>query len=220
MVMNVSLDTADINAIKISTLDFIIWQHFSRNWTPLHLQKLATIPEVPVAQVYRGMTNSEPIHSFAIKDNEDPSLIWTILKYPGTYIGIVSMIFVLCIGVYCLKFWIWPASPRPYSPVSSWHVRVVDEVEVAPIYRYGDKAKKPIRPHRNHELCIEQEAKRPESSCKQPALEKGVPTSRSFAPRAKIPGTQKLKWLVVRHRFWPVHDNYFLKYKNWFSEKQ
>ena len=33
MVMNVSLDTASINAINISTLDFRIWQHFSRNWT-------------------------------------------------------------------------------------------------------------------------------------------------------------------------------------------
>ena len=31
MVMNVSLDTANINVINISTLDFRIWQHFSRN---------------------------------------------------------------------------------------------------------------------------------------------------------------------------------------------
>ena len=29
MVMNVSLDTANINTFNISTLDFIIWQHFS-----------------------------------------------------------------------------------------------------------------------------------------------------------------------------------------------
>ena len=33
MVMNVSLDTTNINAINISTLDFRIWQHFSRYWT-------------------------------------------------------------------------------------------------------------------------------------------------------------------------------------------
>ena len=30
---NISLDTANINAINISTLDFRIWQHFSSNWT-------------------------------------------------------------------------------------------------------------------------------------------------------------------------------------------
>ena len=122
VVMNVSLDTANINAINISTPDFRIWQHFSRNWTPPHLQKLANIPEVPVTQLYRGMiNNSEPIHLFTIKDNEDPSLIWMIIKHPGTYMGTISMIFVLCIGVYCLKLWIRPATHRcqPYSPVSS-----------------------------------------------------------------------------------------------------
>ena len=81
MMMNVSLDTANTNAINVSTLDFRIWQHFSRNWAPPHLQKLANIPKVPVTQLYRGMfNNSEPIHSFTIKDDEDPSLTWDNLK--------------------------------------------------------------------------------------------------------------------------------------------
>ena len=84
MVMNVSLDTANINAINISTLGFRMLLEFSRDWTPPHLQKLANIPKVPVTKLYRGtINNSEPIQSFAIKDNEDPSLIWTILKHPG-----------------------------------------------------------------------------------------------------------------------------------------
>ena len=77
MVMNVSLDTANINAINILTLDFRIWQQFSRNWTQLHPQKLKNVPEVPVTQLYRDMINaSETIHSFTIKDDEkDSSLI-------------------------------------------------------------------------------------------------------------------------------------------------
>ena len=127
MVMNVSLDTANINGLSILTLDFRIWQHFSRNSNQPHLQKWANIPKVPVTQLYRDMiNNSEPIHSFTIKDDEDPSLIWTILKHPGTYIGTISLILVLCIGVYCFKFQIRPASPRcwPYSPVSLWHAIV------------------------------------------------------------------------------------------------
>ena len=80
MVMNVSLDTANINAINISTLDFRIWQHFSRNWTQPHIQELTKAPEVPVTQIYRDMINtSESVHSFTIKDNDkDSSLIWTI----------------------------------------------------------------------------------------------------------------------------------------------
>ena len=88
---------------------------FSSNWTPPHLQKLADVPEVPVTQLYRNMINaSEPIHSFTIKDNEeDPSLIWTILMHPRTYIGTIGMIFAVCIGVYCFKrLWIRPYTPR------------------------------------------------------------------------------------------------------------
>ena len=125
MVMNVSLDkcTANINAINISTLDFRMWQHFSRHWTQPHLQKLTNVLEVPVTWFYRDMIKaSEPIHSCTIRnDNEDSSLTWTILKHPGTFIGTISMSFVLCIGVYCFRFWIRPAAPRhqPYSPVSS-----------------------------------------------------------------------------------------------------
>ena len=44
--MNVSLDTANINAINISTLDIRIWQSFSRNWTQPHLHKLTNVPKV------------------------------------------------------------------------------------------------------------------------------------------------------------------------------
>ena len=105
MVMNASLGTATINAINISTLAFRICQNFSRNWTQLQLQKLTNVPEVPITQLCRDMINaSEPMHSFTIKDDdEDSSLIWTILKHPGTYIGTIGMIFIVCIGVYCFK---------------------------------------------------------------------------------------------------------------------
>ena len=153
MVMNVSLDTANINAINISTLDFRIWQHVGSNWTPSHLQELTYVPEVPVTQLYRYMINaSELIHLFYIKDDgEESSLVWTILKHPGTYLGKIGMIFAVCIGVYCFhRFWIRLATPRhwPYSPVSSQHAIVDDNVEVAPIYRCRGKVRKPIRPTR------------------------------------------------------------------------
>ena len=189
MVMNVSLDNVNIDAINISTLDFRKWQHFSRNWTQPHLQKRTNVPEVPVAQFYRDMINAiEPIHSFTIKDgDEDSSLIWTILRHPGTYIGTISNIFVLCIGVYCFRFWIRPATHRhqPYFPVSSQHAIVDDDVEVATIYRCIGKVGKPVRPCRNHDLCIEWEDERPEIHCKQLALVKGVPISGSLVPKTK-----------------------------------
>ena len=61
MVMNISPGTANINVINISMLDLRIWQHFSRNWTQLHMLKLTNVPEVLVTQLYRGMLfASEP----------------------------------------------------------------------------------------------------------------------------------------------------------------
>ena len=96
--MYVSLDTANTNAFNISTLDFRVWQDFSSNWTPPNLQKLANVSEVPVTQLYRGMINtSEPTHLLIIKDeDEDLSLIWTILRHPGAYIGTIGVIFAVC----------------------------------------------------------------------------------------------------------------------------
>ena len=41
IMINISLDTTNINAINISTLDFRIWQHLCSNWTPPHLPTLA-----------------------------------------------------------------------------------------------------------------------------------------------------------------------------------
>ena len=121
--MSVSLDTTNINAINISTLDFRTWQHFNSNWTSPHLHKLANVPKVPIVQLNIHMINtSEPVHSFTIKHGDkDPSLILTILIHPGAHIGTIGMIFAVCIGVYCFKrFWIKPATPRhqPFSPVS------------------------------------------------------------------------------------------------------
>ena len=191
IMMNVFLGTANINAINISILDFQIWQHFNSNWTSPHVQKLVDVPEVPVRQLYKHMINmSEPVHSFTITDDDkDPSLVWTILTHLWTYTWTIDMIFVVSIGVYCFKrFWFRPATPKcqPYSPVTLWHAILDDDVEVAPIYRSKGTVEEPRRPHKNYDLCIEWEATRLESHCKQPALSKGVPITRSLAPKAKI----------------------------------
>ena len=124
MMMNVSLDTANVNEINISAPYSRIWHHFNSNWTTPHLQKLTNVPEVPVAQLYNHMIKSgEQVDSFTFNkdDDKDTSLIWAIKIHPGTYIGTIGMIFDVCIGVYCFKrFWFRPSTPRhqPYSPVS------------------------------------------------------------------------------------------------------
>ena len=39
MTVDVSLDKVNMNAVDISALDFCIWQHFSSNWTAIHIWK-------------------------------------------------------------------------------------------------------------------------------------------------------------------------------------
>ena len=58
MIMNVSLDTTNINVINFSVPDFKMWQHFNSNWTTSHLKNLANVPEDPVAQLYKHLINA------------------------------------------------------------------------------------------------------------------------------------------------------------------
>ena len=77
MMMNISLDTVNINAINISIQDFRIRQHINSNWTTPYLQKFTDVPEVPVAQLYKHMIDtSQPVHSFTFNkdDDKDPPL--------------------------------------------------------------------------------------------------------------------------------------------------
>ena len=70
MMMNISWDTANSNAVYISTQDFRIWQHFNDNWTTSYMQKLTNVPEVSVTLVNqfthlhstRMMTKNHPLY--------------------------------------------------------------------------------------------------------------------------------------------------------------
>ena len=151
--MHVPSNKANLNTINISNPDFHIWQHFGSNWTTADMHNFADLPEVPDAKFYKHMTGqSEPI------------LLFEILAHPGTYTGTISMIFIVCIGVYCLKrFWCRPATPRwkPYSQITLQHATGDNDVETAPIYRSRGMVEKPVTPHENHDLCMEWEATMP-----------------------------------------------------------
>ena len=106
------------------------------------------------------MCSSESDHPFNNDNDKDPSLTSTILTHLGN-IGTIGMIFDVSIGVYCFKFWIRSASPRHKPFLHSHHDAIVDDdVEVAPIYKCRGMVEEPRRPHKYHDLCIEQEAAR------------------------------------------------------------
>ena len=80
------------------------------------MQRLVDVPEVPIAQLYKQIIGqSESILMFEINRDtkEGPSLTWKLLTHQGTYIGTISVIFIVCIDIYCLKrFWCRPSTPR------------------------------------------------------------------------------------------------------------
>ena len=63
--MNISLEIAKFNMINISALDVCIWQHLENHWNETQLQHLASIPLVPVNQLYKHMISGiKPITPF------------------------------------------------------------------------------------------------------------------------------------------------------------
>ena len=115
--MHVSPNKANLNAINICTPHFHIWQHFDSKWTTVHIQKLVDVPKFPITQLYKYMIGvSEPILLFEMNRHieEEPSLTWKLLAYPGAYIGTIGMTFLVGIGVYCLeRFWCRPTCNTP-----------------------------------------------------------------------------------------------------------
>ena len=143
--MNVSLDTGNINEINMYTLTS---EHANilaesgphptcRNWQyPLSASHTALQRYDQQKWTYSLICHQGWWRPISHMDN---------LKHPVTYIGTTSFIFVLCIDVYCFKFWIRPASPRchHYSPASLWYAIVDDNVEVAPFYQCRARLKSP-----------------------------------------------------------------------------
>ena len=65
LTVNISLNTANLNIINISSLDFHIWQHLEDHQNETKLHHLAKIPSVPIAQLYKHVIScNEPITPF------------------------------------------------------------------------------------------------------------------------------------------------------------
>ena len=79
--VNISLDMANIHMINISSLDFCIWQHLEKHQNDSQLQHLASIPSVPVGQLYSHMAKGiQHITPFSPEESTgDTDSIWTLV---------------------------------------------------------------------------------------------------------------------------------------------
>ena len=164
LTVNISLSTANLNIINISSLNFHNWQHLEDHWKETQPHHLAKMPSVPIAQLYKQMISSnKPITAFTSPNESiaDTASIWTLFLHTGIYIMAIVLLIPAGLGIFCCYFfWCQPARlmHQPLQPGSVQYSIVDDDVEAAPIYRCDSKARQPtVRPCENHDLCIEQE---------------------------------------------------------------
>ena len=80
--VNISLDMANLNMINILSIHFHIWQHLEKHWNERQLQLLASIPSVPVEQLYKHMAKgTKHITPFSPEESTaDTDSIWTLFS--------------------------------------------------------------------------------------------------------------------------------------------
>ena len=208
---NISLNTANLNVINISSPEFRIWQHLEDHWNGTQLHHLVKILSVPIDQLFKLMVSSNgPITPFISTDESIGGTvsIWTLFSHTGINIMAIGSLIPAGLGILCCYFfWCWPARLAcwPLQSDSTWYTIVDDNVQAALIYRCNGKAGQHIvRPHENHVLHMEWEPTQTESQQKQQTQSKAVPASRSLDRTSKILEHNKHIWSVVRFRFGPV----------------
>ena len=104
LVVNISLDMANLNMVNMSSLDFCIWQHLEKHWNEMKLHHLTIIPSVPVNQFYKHMVNGiHPITPFPspAESTGDTVSIWTLFSHTGVYIMVIRSLIPAGLGIFC-----------------------------------------------------------------------------------------------------------------------
>ena len=195
--VNISLDMPNLNTINISSLDFHIWKHLGKHKNESQLQHLASIPSIPVDQLYKHMVNGiQHITPFTSPEEStgDTDLIWTLFSHTGVYVMAIGLLIPAGLGIFCCYFfWCWPARLvcQPLQPGTTQYTIVGDDVEAAPIYGCDGKAPQLTRPHENHGMHMEWVPTQMESRYKQQMQSIVVPAQGSLVNTFKIQETQK-----------------------------
>ena len=156
--VNISLDMANLNMANISPMNFCIWQHLDKHQN--EIQHLASIPLVPVRQLYSHMaTDIKHVIPFSLAEStENTDSIWTLFSHLGVYVIAIGSLIPAGLGIFCCYFfWCQPARLvcQPLQPGTMQYTIMEDDVEEAPICRCDGKTSQPITPHENHGLHIE-----------------------------------------------------------------
>ena len=119
LTINISLNTANLNVINISSPEFRIWQHLEDHWNETQLHHLVNIPSVPVDKLYKHMVSSSgPITPFMSTDEPmgNTASIWTLFSHTGIYIMAIGLLIPAGLGKFssyffscqCARLTCWP----------------------------------------------------------------------------------------------------------------
>ena len=100
--VNISLDMVNLNMINISSVNFCIWQHLEKHWNESQLQHLASIPSVPVGQLYSHMAKGfEHITPFSLENSTgDTDSIWILFLHTGFYAMAIGSLKPAGLGIF------------------------------------------------------------------------------------------------------------------------
>ena len=108
--LNISLEIANLNMINIATLDFCVWQHLENHQNETQLQHLASIPSVPVIQLYKHMLSGITPFTSPEESTGDTVSIWTLFSHTGVYVRPIGSLMLAGLGIFCCYFfWCQPA---------------------------------------------------------------------------------------------------------------
>ena len=94
---------ANLHMVNMSSLDFCILQHLEEHWSESQLQHLATIPSVPVDQLYKHMINGiPPITPFTSPEEStgDTDSICTLFSHTGVYVMTIRSLIPAGLGIF------------------------------------------------------------------------------------------------------------------------
>ena len=105
--INISLNTAKLNMMNVSSPEFRIWQHSEDHWNRIQLHHLVNIPSVPIDQLYKHMSNSNgPIILLASTNEtiDNTASLWTLFSHTGFYKMAIGSLVLTGLGIFCSYF--------------------------------------------------------------------------------------------------------------------
>ena len=101
--INISLNTANLDVVHVSSPEFRIWQHLEDNWNGAHLHHLVKIPSVPIDQLYKQMVRCNvPFNPFMSTDESIGGAvsIWTLFSHTGVYVMAIGLFIPAGLGIF------------------------------------------------------------------------------------------------------------------------